>query len=155
VYGFYLRSLLTSYGFYIESYHFHCRIDQRFTAILLYIAGNSHLPADVSVRALTLNRNTIFQRALSIVGDNEPSQTRPCSQTVGEMVSDAPILSAFDDEPAGRLADRMAAANVGRAPVLRRSDGLSSGSSPVATSFACAPQPPARTPNASECSVCP
>jgi CBS domain-containing protein len=51
------------------------------------------------------------------------SQGWPTGATVGELVSDAPILSAFEDEPAGRLADRMAAANVGRAPILRRSDG--------------------------------
>jgi H+/Cl- antiporter ClcA/CBS domain-containing protein len=51
------------------------------------------------------------------------SQGWPSGATVGDQVSDAPILSAFDDEPAGRLADRMADANIGRAPVLRRKDG--------------------------------
>ncbi|HEY2051967.1 MAG TPA: CBS domain-containing protein [Caulobacteraceae bacterium] len=33
------------------------------------------------------------------------------------------MLRAYEDEPAGRLADRMAAADIGRAPVLRRRDG--------------------------------
>jgi CBS domain-containing protein len=51
------------------------------------------------------------------------SQGWPSGATVGDQVSDAPILSAFDDEPAGRLADRMADANIGRAPVLHRKDG--------------------------------
>ncbi|MBV8684639.1 MAG: chloride channel protein [Caulobacteraceae bacterium] len=51
------------------------------------------------------------------------SQGWPAEAIVGELVSDAPVLTAFEDEPVGRLADRMAEANIGRVPVLRRADG--------------------------------
>jgi chloride channel protein, CIC family len=43
--------------------------------------------------------------------------------TLGEVLSGREILLGYPDELAGRLADRMAAADVGRVPVLDRKDG--------------------------------
>jgi CIC family chloride channel protein len=39
-----------------------------------------------------------------------------------DLVADRDVVTGYDDELVGALADRMAAAGVGRAPVLRRSD---------------------------------
>jgi chloride channel protein, CIC family len=51
------------------------------------------------------------------------SQGWPAGATVGAFIDEENLLTAFEDEPVGRLADRMASADVGRVPVLRRSDG--------------------------------
>ncbi len=42
--------------------------------------------------------------------------------TLGEMSAGHEIVIGFDDELTGQLADRMAADNVGRVPILRRAD---------------------------------
>lgn len=48
----------------------------------------------------------------------------PAARTLGDLVADQDLVTGYDDEMVGRLADRMAAADVGRAPILRRADGM-------------------------------
>jgi len=47
----------------------------------------------------------------------------PSGQTLGEQLADCDLLVGYDDEMVGSLADRMAAADLGRVPILRRADG--------------------------------
>jgi chloride channel protein, CIC family len=47
---------------------------------------------------------------------------RSAGQSLRDLVADRDMVTGYDDELVGALADRMAAAGVGRAPVLRRSD---------------------------------
>jgi CBS domain-containing protein len=51
------------------------------------------------------------------------SQGWAAGATLDSALDAEDVLTAFDDEPVGRLADRMATAEVGRVPVVRRSDG--------------------------------
>ncbi len=51
----------------------------------------------------------------------------PLGQTLREVVADQELICGYDDELAGALADRMAAADVGRVPILRRADGTLAG----------------------------
>jgi len=44
-------------------------------------------------------------------------------QTLGELVDGREVLTGFDDDLVGRLADRMAAADTGRVPIVSRDDG--------------------------------
>lgn len=44
-------------------------------------------------------------------------------QSVGDIVSRRPCITGYEDEPVGHLPDRMAEADVGRVPILRRDDG--------------------------------
>jgi CBS domain-containing protein len=46
----------------------------------------------------------------------------PAGETLGEILSDQELVLGYDDELAGAVADRMAAARIGRMPILRRSD---------------------------------
>ena len=48
----------------------------------------------------------------------------PDAVTLGEALAGRTLTTGYDDEPAARLADRMLAADTGRAPVVRRSDGM-------------------------------
>jgi H+/Cl- antiporter ClcA/CBS domain-containing protein len=45
-------------------------------------------------------------------------------RTLGDQLADQEPLLGFDDELVGSLADRMAGADVGRVPILRRADGV-------------------------------
>ncbi|MGO4723883.1 MULTISPECIES: chloride channel protein [unclassified Inquilinus] len=47
----------------------------------------------------------------------------PHGTTLGETLADGPLLAGHPDEMVGRLADRMAEADIGRVPVTRREDG--------------------------------
>jgi chloride channel protein, CIC family len=47
----------------------------------------------------------------------------PAGETLGERVADQELLTGYDDELVGALADRMAAADVGRVPILSRRGG--------------------------------
>jgi len=47
----------------------------------------------------------------------------PAGECLSDLVSDQDLLKAQDDDLVGQLADRMAAAEAGRVPILRRSDG--------------------------------
>ncbi len=47
----------------------------------------------------------------------------PAGQTLGDLVADRELIVGYDDELVGRLADRMAQADAGRVPILRRADG--------------------------------
>jgi H+/Cl- antiporter ClcA/CBS domain-containing protein len=47
----------------------------------------------------------------------------PAGQTLGDLVADRELIVGHEDELVGRLADRMAAADTGRVPILRRADG--------------------------------
>ena len=47
----------------------------------------------------------------------------PAGETLGEQLDDQDEVVGFEDELVGRLADRMAGADVGRVPILRRADG--------------------------------
>jgi CBS domain-containing protein len=47
----------------------------------------------------------------------------PDCATLAEAVAGKTTLYAYEDELVGRLADRMAAAGVGRVPIVRRLDG--------------------------------
>jgi CIC family chloride channel protein len=47
----------------------------------------------------------------------------PADKSLGEQFADQKLLVAYEDEMVGSLADRMAAADVGRVPILRRADG--------------------------------
>lgn len=44
-------------------------------------------------------------------------------KTLGEQLAGQPLVTGYDDEPVGQLADRMVATETGRVPILRRSDG--------------------------------
>jgi H+/Cl- antiporter ClcA/CBS domain-containing protein len=44
-------------------------------------------------------------------------------RTIGDQLADREPVVGYDDELVGRLADRMAATDVGRVPIIRRSDG--------------------------------
>ena len=46
----------------------------------------------------------------------------PNEETLGEMGLDRELITGYDDELVGQLADRMAAADISRIPILRRSD---------------------------------
>jgi len=46
----------------------------------------------------------------------------PEGQVLGDVVADWGLVTGYDDEFAGTLADRMASADVGRVPILRRGD---------------------------------
>jgi hypothetical protein len=48
---------------------------------------------------------------------------RAAGETLGDRVGDQELLVGYDDELVGRLADRMAAADIGRVPILSRSNG--------------------------------
>jgi CIC family chloride channel protein len=45
-------------------------------------------------------------------------------RTLGDQLADQEPLAGYDDEMVGSLADRMAGADVGRVPILRRADGV-------------------------------
>ncbi|HTI88841.1 MAG TPA: chloride channel protein [Alphaproteobacteria bacterium] len=45
-------------------------------------------------------------------------------KTLGDQLADQEPLLGYDDEMVGSLADRMAGADVGRVPILRRADGV-------------------------------
>jgi CBS domain-containing protein len=47
----------------------------------------------------------------------------PAGQTLGEQLADREPVVGYEDELVGRLADRMAAQDVGRVPILGRADG--------------------------------
>ena len=51
----------------------------------------------------------------------------PAAESLGEVLTDQELLVGCEDELVGSLADRMAAADVGRVPILRRSDGTLTG----------------------------
>jgi CBS domain-containing protein len=44
-------------------------------------------------------------------------------KSLGEQLADQEPLVGYDDDLVGSLADRMAAADIGRVPILRRADG--------------------------------
>jgi CBS domain-containing protein len=46
----------------------------------------------------------------------------PTGQSLGDLSADRHLVAGYDDELVGQLADRMAAADIGRAPILRRGD---------------------------------
>jgi H+/Cl- antiporter ClcA/CBS domain-containing protein len=46
----------------------------------------------------------------------------PTDKSIGEQLADQKPLVAYEDEMVGNLADRMAAADIGRVPILRRND---------------------------------
>jgi CBS domain-containing protein len=46
----------------------------------------------------------------------------PAGLKLQELLADQDLISGYDDELAGALADRMAAADIGRVPILRRKD---------------------------------
>jgi H+/Cl- antiporter ClcA/CBS domain-containing protein len=48
----------------------------------------------------------------------------PSGQGLTDILGDRDCVTGFSDELAGRLADRMAEADVGRVPILRRSDSV-------------------------------
>jgi H+/Cl- antiporter ClcA/CBS domain-containing protein len=47
----------------------------------------------------------------------------PAGQTLGDILADQEAITGYDDELVGQLADRMAAADIGRVPILRRDSG--------------------------------
>jgi CBS domain-containing protein len=47
----------------------------------------------------------------------------PPAQSLAESLGGRDCITGHADEPVGRLADRMAAADVGRVPILRKEDG--------------------------------
>jgi H+/Cl- antiporter ClcA/CBS domain-containing protein len=51
----------------------------------------------------------------------------PAGESLGEVLTDQDLIVGHDDELVGPLADRMAAADVGRVPIVRRSDGTVAG----------------------------
>lgn len=51
----------------------------------------------------------------------------PSGQTLADVVGESDCISGFSDELVGQLADRMAAADVGRVPILQRSGGMVAG----------------------------
>jgi CBS domain-containing protein len=46
----------------------------------------------------------------------------PTAATLGDWVDGQTLVSGYDDELVGQLADRMAAADVARVPIVQRSD---------------------------------
>jgi CBS domain-containing protein len=46
----------------------------------------------------------------------------PAGLPLRDLLADQDLISGYDDELAGALADRMAAADIGRVPILRRKD---------------------------------
>ena len=48
----------------------------------------------------------------------------PAGQSLADVVDDSDCISGFSDELVGQLADRMAAADAGRVPILQRSGGM-------------------------------
>ena len=46
----------------------------------------------------------------------------PAEQPLRDLLAEQDLVTGYDDELVGRLADRMAAADVGRVPILRRGD---------------------------------
>ncbi|MDE1903304.1 MAG: chloride channel protein, partial [Alphaproteobacteria bacterium] len=48
----------------------------------------------------------------------------PAGHTLRDLIAERELVTGYEDELVGELADRMAAAEVGRAPVLRRSDDI-------------------------------
>lgn len=48
----------------------------------------------------------------------------PAEATLGNQLAGRSLITGYDDELVGHLADRMAAADVSRVPILRRSDNL-------------------------------
>ena len=52
------------------------------------------------------------------VRDTEASQ-----RTLGEQLAGEPLVSGYDDELVGQIADRMVTGETGRVPILRRHDG--------------------------------
>src|SRR5215469_4750163 len=48
----------------------------------------------------------------------------PAGHTLRDLIAERELVTGYEDELVGELADRMAAAEVGRAPVLRRSDDV-------------------------------
>jgi CIC family chloride channel protein len=51
----------------------------------------------------------------------------PAGTCLREVLAGQDLVTAYEDELVGVLADRMAAAGVGRVPVLRRGDGRVAG----------------------------
>lgn len=47
----------------------------------------------------------------------------PADQTLREVVAGQTLVFGYEDELVGRIADRMAVADIGRVPILRRTDG--------------------------------
>ncbi len=47
----------------------------------------------------------------------------PADKSLGEQLAGQEPLVAYEDEMVGSLADRMAAADIGRVPIIRRTDG--------------------------------
>jgi CIC family chloride channel protein len=47
----------------------------------------------------------------------------PAGQSLTDLLTDREVITGYDDELAGQLADRMAAADVGRVPILHRGSG--------------------------------
>lgn len=48
----------------------------------------------------------------------------PTGQSLADVVGESDCIKSFSDELVGQLADRMAAAKVGRVPILRRSNAM-------------------------------
>jgi CBS domain-containing protein len=48
----------------------------------------------------------------------------PKNQTLGDILADQEVVTGYDDELVGQLADRMATADVGRVPILGRDGGV-------------------------------
>jgi len=46
----------------------------------------------------------------------------PAGKSLGELLADQDMMTGYEDELVGQLADRMAARDVGRVPILRRTD---------------------------------
>ena len=46
----------------------------------------------------------------------------PAGQTLRDLAAERELVAGYEDEPVGKLADRMAAADIARVPILRRSD---------------------------------
>ena len=51
----------------------------------------------------------------------------PTGQLLRDVVCEQELTVAYEDDLVGRLADRMAAADASRVPILRRSDGAVAG----------------------------
>jgi len=46
----------------------------------------------------------------------------PAGKSLGELLAEQDMVTGYEDELVGQLADRMAARDVGRVPILRRTD---------------------------------
>jgi CIC family chloride channel protein len=51
----------------------------------------------------------------------------PAGECLAALVADREVMTAYDDELVGALADRMAAGDIGRVPILRRGDNALAG----------------------------